>query len=87
VLHHLSNPAEALAEGFRALRPGGQIAIVDLHQHGDESLRERMADLWLGFPPEEVEGWLRELDFNITGVDVIGEPDSLKLITFRGQKP
>jgi len=86
VLHHLSNPAEALSEGFRALRPGGQIVIVDLHQHDDESLRERMADLWLGFPPAEVEGWLRELDFNVTGADVVGGPDSLKLITFRGRK-
>jgi hypothetical protein len=45
-----------------------------------------MADLWLGFPPAEVEGWLRDLNFNITGADVVGGPDSPKLITFRGQK-
>ena len=86
VLHHLSNPADALAEAHRALRSGGQIAIVDLHQHADESLREQLADLWLGFPPEEVAGWLENLDFKITGPEIVGAPDSLKLITFRGQK-
>jgi len=87
VLHHLSKPADALAEACRALRSGGHIAIVDLHQHDDESLRERMADLWLGFSPEEVAGWLKDLDFNITRADIVGAGDSLKLITFQGQKP
>lgn len=86
VLHHLSNPADALAEAHRALRAGGQIGIVDLHQHDDESLRERLADLWLGFSPEEVAGWLEDLDFEVTGPEIVGAPDSLKLITFRGQK-
>ena len=98
VLHHVSHPLEALAEAFRALRAGGQISIVDLHQHDDESLRERLADLWLGFAPEEVEGWLRDLNFDVVdagvvgrsnevdGVDMVGEKDSLKLITFRGYK-
>ena len=50
------------------------------------SLRERLADLWLGFRPDTVRGWLEKLNFTITGADVVGEPDSLKLITFRGQK-
>jgi len=86
VLHHLSDPSTALAEAHRALKPGGHIAIVDLDQHADESLRERLADLWLGFRPVTVQGWLEKLDFTITGADVVGEPDSLKLITFRGQK-
>ena len=86
VLHHLSDPSTALAEAHRALKPGGHIAIVDLDRHADESLRERLADLWLGFRPATVRGWLEQLNFTITGTDVVGEPDSLKLITFRGQK-
>ena len=86
VLHHLSNPARALAEAHRALRPGGQIAVVDLHQHDDESLRDTLADLWLGFRPEAVKSWLEELNFDVIGTDIVGAPESLKLITFRGRK-
>ena len=86
VLHHLSNPPDALAEAHRALKPGGHIAIVDLCQHDDESLREWLADLWLGFQLDAVQDWLEQLDFSIAGADVVGEPDSLKLITFQGQK-
>lgn len=86
VLHHLSDPRQALAEARRALQPAGWIAVVDLHQHEDESLRERLADLWLGFAPAEVERWLRELDFEITGAEVIGQPESFKLIAFKGQR-
>lgn len=86
VLHHLSNPADTVREAHRALRPGGQLVVVDLHQHEDEELRESMADLWLGFPPEKVRGWLESSLFEVTGAEVVGEPDSLKLITFQGIK-
>ena len=86
VLHHLSRPAAALAEAHRVLKPGGWITIVDLHQHTDESLREQLADLWLGFHPEEVSGWLKRLRFNIAESEVVGEAAALKLITFKGQK-
>jgi ArsR family transcriptional regulator len=86
VLHHLSDPARALAEAYRALREGGELAIVDLHQHQDESLRQRMADLWLGFRPEEVKGWLRKTGFELEESRTISGVDPLKLITFRGRK-
>lgn len=87
VLHHLSDPAAALGEAFRALRPGGLIAVVDLLQHDDESLRERLADLWLGFPPEEVAQWLAAAGFAVDDHGLVGEPGSLQLITFRGSRP
>lgn len=86
VLHHLSNPADAIGEAYRALKPGGCLVIVDLHEHQDEALREIMADLWLGFPPAQVRGWLEASHFEPTVAEVVGEPDSLKLITFQGLK-
>ena len=86
VLHHLSSPADTIREAHRALERGGRIVVVDLHRHQDEALRESMADLWLGFTPDEVRGWLEENKFEITGAAVVGEPDSLQLITFQGQK-
>ena len=87
VLHHLSTPAKALAEAGRALRPDGRLVVVDLHQHDDESVRERLADLWLGFEPTQIRKWLHENNFSIQGADIItGAPDSLKLITFQAKK-
>lgn len=86
VLHHLSSPAGTIREAHRALERGGSIVVVDLHRHEDEALRESMADLWLGFTSNEVRGWLEESQFEITGAEVIGAPDSLQLITFQGQK-
>lgn len=87
VLHHLSDPRGALVEARRVLRPGGRLAIVDLQQHEDESLRDRMADLWLGFAPEEIAGWLRELRFTLAGTEVVGQPGRHPLIAVKGQKP
>ena len=86
VLHHLSDPLKALAEAHRALRDGGELVIVDLHQHQDESLRQSMADLWLGFRPEEVKGWLKKLGFELSETRIVSGSDPLKLITFRGRK-
>lgn len=86
VLHHLSDPPKALAEAHRALREGGELVIVDLHQHKDESLRQSMADLWLGFRPDEVKGWLRKLGFELAEARIVSGTDPLKLITFRGRK-
>ena len=65
VLHHISRPADVLAEAYRALTPGGTVVIVDLNQHQDESLRERLADLWLGFEPTQVKRWLKKANFEL----------------------
>ena len=87
VLHHLSNPAGTIAEAHRALRAGGELYIVDLLKHEDESFRGSQADLWLGFEPTEITGWLDRQGFELISPDVVGDPDSAhQLITFRGRK-
>lgn len=60
VLHYLEDPADAIAEVVRVLRPGGRLLIADFAQHNVESLREEHAHRWLGFDDETVQDWLRQ---------------------------
>lgn len=57
VLHFLDDPARAIAEAARSLRPHGRLLIVDFAQHGYERLRDEHAHHWLGFSDEEVAEW------------------------------
>jgi ubiquinone/menaquinone biosynthesis C-methylase UbiE len=60
VLHYLDDPARAIREASRALRPGGRLVVVDFAPHTHESLRETQAHRRLGFAREEVEAMLAE---------------------------
>lgn len=57
VLHFLEDPAGAIAEAARVLRPGGRLVIVDFAPHDLEELRDRHAHRRLGFPQGDVDTW------------------------------
>ncbi len=59
VLHHLAEPATAIAEATRALAPGGRLLVVDMLPHERDEYRQQMGHVWLGFDPAELSGWLR----------------------------
>lgn len=54
VLHYLDDPARAIREAARALKPGGRLLIVDFAPHQEESLRSEHAHRRLGFSEAEV---------------------------------
>ena len=58
-LHHCADPAAAIREMARIVRPGGRLVITDMDRHDHEWMRAEMADEWLGFERAEVKGWLR----------------------------
>ncbi|MCT8996853.1 ArsR/SmtB family transcription factor [Chelativorans intermedius] len=60
VLHYLEDPALAIREAARLLRPGGRLVIVDFAPHGHEFLREEHAHLRLGFADRQIAEWLGE---------------------------
>ena len=60
VLHFLDDPARALKEAARALRAGGRLAVVDFDAHEQEFLRADFAHRRLGFPLDEIEGYLAD---------------------------
>lgn len=57
-LTYVDDPAAAVAEMARVLRPGGRAVVVDLLRHDREDFREAMGQRWPGFEPGELESML-----------------------------
>ena len=52
VLHYAEDPAAAVAEAARVLRPGGRLIVVDLLRHDADM--DRLAHRWPGFDDHEI---------------------------------
>jgi SAM-dependent methyltransferase len=59
-LHHADDPATAVREAVRILRPAGRLLVLDLRRHDQEWVRERLGDTWLGFDDDELKKLLAD---------------------------
>ncbi len=64
VLHHLPEPAKALLEAAKALRPGGVVLVVDMVAHDRETYRQTMGHEHLGFQEDEMRQMGRDAGFD-----------------------
>ena len=77
-LHHAADPARAVHEAVRILSPGGRVLVLDLREHGETWVRERLGDRWPGFSDDALRRLLADAglaDVKITtGARRTGDP-------------
>jgi ubiquinone/menaquinone biosynthesis C-methylase UbiE len=68
VLHYFDDPGRALAQARRALKPGGEMLIVDFAPHELEFLRAEHAHRRLGLSEAQMNGWARIAGLGVTSL-------------------
>ena len=97
VLHHAENPARAIREMVRAVKPGGKLVITDADEHQEQWLRTEQHDRWLGFKRTDVETWFAEAGLVDVTVDdthelccptaECGKQAAITIFLAQGRKP
>ena len=90
VLHFLDDPASAVAEAARLLKPGGRLLVVDFAPHELEFLREQSAHRRLGFGRDQLGRLFESAGLKLERFrELTPEPSGGKLTVslWLGQKP
>jgi ArsR family transcriptional regulator len=68
VLHYFDDPGRTLLQARRALKPGGEILIVDFAPHELEFLRSHHAHRRLGLSDQQMAGWARAAGLRVAAL-------------------
>ncbi len=66
VMHHVEEPAKAVQEIARCLRPGGILLIVDMVGHRRQEYRQTMGHRHLGFDESAAKKWAKSGNLSLT---------------------
>jgi ArsR family transcriptional regulator len=76
-LTHVADPAKAVSEMARIVRPGGRAVVVDLLRHDREAFRRQMGQLRSGFETDELGALLADAGFDgVRCAPLPAEPDA-----------
>ena len=64
LIHHLLEPALAINEMYRVLKPGGKVIITDIDRHNHKWTKAEKSDLWLGVDRTDLQLWLEQAGFS-----------------------
>jgi SAM-dependent methyltransferase len=88
-LHHAADPAAAIAEAARIVAPGGRVLVLDLREHDQEWVTERLGDRWRGFPDAVLTRLFKQAGLSAVNVSVgarrAGDPFTVLIAS--GVKP
>ncbi|MGB7206443.1 MAG: metalloregulator ArsR/SmtB family transcription factor [Anderseniella sp.] len=77
VLHFLPDPAKAVSEAVRLLKPDGRLVIADFAPHNLEFLREQFAHRRLGIAHYDMETWAKAAGARIISHQQLNPPAHL----------
>ncbi len=78
VLHHVPEPARALAEINRVLKCGGRVLIVDMLPHDRQEYQQQMGHVWLGFSEKTIKKYLEAAGFGRPTISNLPADESAK---------
>ena len=81
VLHFLDDPARALNEAARVLKPGGRLIVVDFAPHTLEHLRSEHAHRHLGVSEADFQRWAEKAGLSVKAARAFRAPGGDKGVT------
>lgn len=86
-LHHAKVPERALAEAARVVKPSGRVLVLDLAEHGQAWVTDRLGDRWLGFDRSKLHAMMSDAGLTDIRGQVGLDAEPFGVIVAAGTKP